>query len=130
VLKANSSEDNAKQQELSNMRIAVPLAGDKLAEHFGHCDTFALIDVDSEKKELVARLNVDAPPHQPGLLPGWLAEKGAEVVIAGGMGQRASDLLSEQGIRVVLGAERDTAENIVMAFLSDNLKLSANRCDH
>ncbi|MCK7542001.1 MAG: hypothetical protein MZV63_69485 [Marinilabiliales bacterium] len=33
-------------------------------------------------------------PHEPGLLPGWLAEKGVTDVIAGGMGQRAIGLFN------------------------------------
>ena len=40
------------------MRYAVPVSGGKLATHFGHCEQFALIDVDEvtrtvERKEIV-----------------------------------------------------------------------------
>ena len=35
------------------MRIAIPLAGGKLAMHFGHCEQFALFDVDSDNKEII-----------------------------------------------------------------------------
>ncbi len=56
------------------MRIAIPVADGKLAAHFGHCEKFALIDVDEEKKEILANEMTEAPPHQPGLLPVWLDE--------------------------------------------------------
>ena len=36
----------------NTMKIAIPLAEGKLCIHFGHCETFALIDVDVEKKEI------------------------------------------------------------------------------
>lgn len=34
------------------MRIAIPVTGGRLAEHFGHCEQFALIDVAEEEKEI------------------------------------------------------------------------------
>ena len=35
------------------MRIAVPTAYGKLCPHFGHCETFAIVDVDPEKKTIL-----------------------------------------------------------------------------
>ena len=32
------------------MRYAVPVNGDIIATHFGHCEHFALIDVDEKKR--------------------------------------------------------------------------------
>jgi len=86
------------------MKIAIPLAEGKLTMHFGHCASFALIEVDATQKKILKREDVDAPPHQPGLLPPWLAERGANVIIAGGMGQRAQELFAAQGIKVIVGA--------------------------
>ena len=74
------------------MRFAIPLADGKLAVHFGHCASFALIDADAIGKTIQQRQDIDAPPHQPGLLPPWLAERGVNRIIAGGMGQRAQSL--------------------------------------
>ena len=68
------------------MRFAIPLADGKLTVHFGHCATFALLDVDPATRTVANRQDVDAPPHQPGLLPPWLAERGVTRIIAGGMG--------------------------------------------
>ena len=34
------------------MRYAVPVSGGIVSPHFGHCEQFALIDVDEEKKEI------------------------------------------------------------------------------
>ncbi len=112
------------------MKIAIPLANDCLALHFGHCETFALIDADPESKKILGREEVVPPPHEPGLLPRWLAEKGATVIIAGGMGQRAQSLFTENGIEVVVGAPADSPEEIVKNFLSGILKTGVNACDH
>jgi len=112
------------------MRIAIPLADGKLATHFGHCASFALVDVDPAKKIILKREDIDAPPHQPGLLPPWLAERGVNRILAGGMGQRAQDLFAAQGIQVTVGAPVETPEKLVTDFLSGTLTVSGNACDH
>ncbi len=112
------------------MKIAIPLAGGKLSMHFGHCERFALVDVDPTEKTILKREDIDAPPHQPGLLPKWLAERGANVIIAGGMGQRAQDLFLEQGIQVIIGAPADTPERLAGDYLAGTLQSGENVCDH
>jgi len=51
------------------MKIAIPLADGKLSMHFGHCEEFALIEVDEHQKNILGREILTDPPHQPGLLP-------------------------------------------------------------
>ena len=112
------------------MRIAIPLAEGRLAMHFGHCQEFALIDIDPEKGEIVKQENLPSPDHQPGLLPRWLAENGAEVIVAGGMGQRAQMLFAEAGIKVLVGAPSEVPEKIVADYISGSLTTGDNICDH
>lgn len=110
------------------MKIAIPLAAGKLCVHFGHCEQFVLIDV--EKNAATGKTMVTPPPHEPGLLPRWLAEKGVTQIIAGGMGARAQQLFAERGIQVVTGAPADDPETLVKAFLSGTLVTGENACDH
>ncbi|MFH1844534.1 MAG: NifB/NifX family molybdenum-iron cluster-binding protein [bacterium] len=112
------------------MRIAIPMAAGKLAAHFGHCEQFALLDVDPEAKTIISTSAVDAPPHEPGLLPGWLSERGANVIIAGGMGQRVQQLFAAQDIQVVIGVSAATPETVVQAYLDGSLQSGPNLCDH
>ncbi len=112
------------------MRIAIPLADGRLAMHFGHCERFALIDADAETREILKREEITAPPHEPGLLPRWLGERGANMIIAGGMGSRAQGLFAERGIRVVTGASADSPERVVQAYLDGTLVTGDNVCDH
>lgn len=112
------------------MKIAIPLANGKLSMHFGHCEQFALVEVDVAQKKIVKREDVAAPPHQPGLLPPWLAERGAKVIIAGGMGMRAQQLFAQQGIQVVVGASAETPETLVENYLAGTLQSGENLCDH
>ena len=112
------------------MKIAIPMAGGQLCMHFGHCEQFALVDVDETAGKPTNTTLVTPPPHEPGLLPRWLHEQGATVIIAGGMGQRAHQLFAQSGVKVVVGAPADTPENLVTAYLSGTLVSGQNACDH
>jgi len=51
------------------MRIAVPMKGQVLDQHFGHCEQFALIGVVPETRQVSASQVVPAPVHAHGALP-------------------------------------------------------------
>ncbi len=112
------------------MRYAVPVSDGKLAAHFGHCEQFALIDVDMAAKTIVRKDLVASPGHQPGFLPGWLAGEGVSAVIAGGMGIRAQELFRDNHIQVIIGALGDDPEKLVLAYLNGTLTTGENVCDH
>jgi len=112
------------------MRIAIPTAGGKLAMHFGHCEAFTFLDVDTAKKEVLGAETVQAPAHQPGLLPVWLSERGANMIIAGGMGMRAQNLFSQQNIEVVVGAPAEDPRQVAESYLAGSLQTGPNVCDH
>jgi predicted Fe-Mo cluster-binding NifX family protein len=73
---------------------------------------------------------VGAPAHEPGLLPRWLAERGVNLVIAGGMGQRARMLFTENGIDVITGTVSEDPKTIVDQYVKDSLETGENACDH
>jgi len=125
-----SIESPVQGEDRNVTRIAIPIAEGRLSAHFGHCQEFALIDADMESKTIQATERVPAPDHQPGLLPKWLAEHGANVIIAGGMGMRAQSLFTEQNITVVVGAAVEEPERIVQKYLAGTLQTGANICDH
>lgn len=112
------------------MKIAIPLAAGRLCMHFGHCEQFALVDVAESDHSAMHTTLVTPPPHEPGLLPRWLNEQGATLVIAGGMGQRAQQLFAQNGIKVVVGAPAEAPETLVSAYLNGALQCGGNTCDH
>ena len=112
------------------MRFAIPLIGGRLSAHFGHCEHFAIIDADVETRRILGKEELEAPEHQPGLLPLWLADRGVDVIVSGGMGPRAQDLLAERGIKVHIGAPSEEPERLVQAYLEGTLKAGENICDH
>jgi len=112
------------------MRIAIPVIQGKLSLHFGHCDDFAIADVDEENKQISEITTSHAPSHEPGALPRWLVEQKVDIIIAAGMGKRAQMLLEEQGIKVLIGAPTEAPEPVIDAYLDGSLQTGANICDH
>jgi len=112
------------------MRIAIPLAQGKLSLHFGHCDQFAIFDIDDSLKKVISKKDATPPGHEPGVLPRWLHENNVSVIIAGGMGQRAQQLFAQDDIEVVIGASGRAAEELVKAYLDGTLQTTDNICDH
>ena len=112
------------------MKIAIPTANGKLCMHFGHCEVFTILDIDPENKTVTASQELVPPPHEPGVLPAWLAEQGATVIIAGGMGTRAQSLFEEQHIQTVVGAPALEPHELAQAYLAGTLTTGMNACDH
>jgi len=110
------------------MKFAIPLAEGKLTAHFGHCQEFAIVEV--EDNEIKNKETLIPPPHEPGVLPRWLHELGADVIIAGGMGGRAIELFVQNGIKVLTGAPSLTPEELVKQYLDNTLQTGVNLCDH
>ena len=63
------------------MKIAIPLAAGHLSIHFGHCDEFAIVEVDEQTREIITNNNLQPPSYQPGVLPAWLHEQGVNVIL-------------------------------------------------
>lgn len=128
--KDETSNTIDRHKEKSKIKIAIPTANGQLCMHFGHCEQFALVDVDQTTKTVGKTEYLTPPAHEPGVLPRWLHEQGANVIIAGGMGQRAQGLFAQNGIQVVVGAPIGTPEDIASAFLEQELQVGENVCDH
>ena len=112
------------------MRIAVSADNKNgldsiVSPHFGRCAQFVLVDLDGSK---VGELReVDNPfygNHQPGQVPGFIASLGANVMLTGGMGERAIMFFQEYGIEGVTGAY-GTVRQSVERYLGGQLKGSA-----
>jgi len=112
------------------MRVAIPLVRGKLSLHFGHCDQFAIFDIDDNIKKVTNRKDATPPGYEPGVLPQWLHENNVSVIIAGGMGQRAQQLFTQNDIKVVVGASSSSPEELVSAYLENKLETGDNICDH
>jgi len=111
-----------------NEIIAIPTVGKKSCAHFGHCQAFAIVEV--ENNEIKNTEILVPPPHEPGVLPKWLHEMGTNVIIAGGMGNMAINMFAQNDIQVMTGAPSLTPEELVKQYLDSALTTGDNLCDH
>ncbi len=125
--KLNTLKHNS-NNTIMNKTIAIPCENGILSTHFGHAAEFAFVECEGSE---IKNVNMkQAPPHQPGLLPAWVAENGGNVVIAGGMGHKAIELFRNNNIDVVTGAPVAEVELLAKQYAEGKLTGGDNRCDH
>ena len=107
------------------MKIAVASEGNRITEHFGHCEGFAIFE--AEDNQIKSKEFIQNPGHRPGFLPVFLHDKGVNVIISGGMGGGAVDIFNEKGIEVIIGASGE-AEKAVNDYLLGKLKSTGSIC--
>jgi predicted Fe-Mo cluster-binding NifX family protein len=112
------------------MRIAISVDTNNaleslVAQHFGRCPYFALVDV--EGTEVCGVEVIDNPyygNHQPGQVPGFIHQQKANVMLAGGMGRRAIDFFQQLGIEAATGVN-GTVRNALESYLGGELSGAA-----
>lgn len=109
------------------MKIAISTESGAVSAHFGRCPTYTLVNI--ENGEIVAREEISNPGHRPGFLPGYLAEKGVDTIIAGGMGPRAQDLFAQNNITAIIGVQ-GPVDDVLAKFLAGELEPGQDLCDH
>ena len=112
-----------------NKIIAVPVDANGILDgHFGHCKFFEIITLEGD--EIVSQEQVIPPPHEPGVLPKWLADMGATDIIVGGIGRQAQNLFAQNNIKVFMGVTSGTARKLVENYFNNLLDTGGNLCTH
>jgi predicted Fe-Mo cluster-binding NifX family protein len=93
--------------------------------HFGHCEHFVMYDVQDNK--VTNKESLPNPGHKPGFLPNFLHEKGANVIISGGMGGGAVDIFNGHNIEVIVGAVGET-DTLIDQYIKGELKSTGSVC--
>ncbi|MFY9114945.1 MAG: NifB/NifX family molybdenum-iron cluster-binding protein [Dethiobacteria bacterium] len=109
------------------MKIAIATEQNNIAPHFGRCPTYTIVEITDHA--VSDREVISNPGHEPGFLPGFLAQMGVSCIIAGGMGMRAQNLFAAQNIRTIIGAV-GTVDAVLKKFISGELRSTGNYCDH
>ena len=100
------------------MRLAVSLESNQgldsmVAHHFGRCPYFALLMLEGDQVQSCQVIeNPYYAAHQPGQVPGFIKEQGADVMISSGMGRRAIRFFEDFGIEAVTGAGGTVRETL------------------
>lgn len=110
------------------MKIAVTCVDGKVFQHFGHCPSFLICDVEDGK--IVKTEMVDSSQSGCGALAGFLADLQVEVVICGGIGGGAKNHLAASGLQVLPGASGDALAQ-VESYIAGTLDYNPDQeCDH
>jgi len=108
------------------MRVAIATDNNTVSAHFGRCATYTLVDI--EENQIVNRKVIENPEHQPGFLPGFLANLGAHCIVCGGMGPRAQNLFTRQNIQTIIGVTGEIDE-VIGRLLNGSLEAGESTCD-
>ena len=115
------------------MRIAVSAETNQglqapVAQHFGHAPYFCFVDIrDGQIATATSLANPHYGQHTPGVVPAFVRSQNAQVMITGGMGQRAISLFEQAGIQPVTGATGLVGE-VVQQFLRGEMNGAAAGC--
>lgn len=107
------------------MKIAVMLIGDKISPHFGGSEKVCIYTI--ENGNVIAKEYFNMPEHRAGLFAKFIKEKGADVVIAGSIGERARYIFDTLGIKYfigVLGDPDEAVEKLLKGQLKSNEALA------
>jgi predicted Fe-Mo cluster-binding NifX family protein len=113
------------------MKIAVPVtSSNQVDEHFGHCNFYDVFNI-SQDSEITGLNRI---PSLQGCgcksnIAEILAADGVKVLLAGGIGNGAINVLNNAGISVVRGCSGDSAE-VVKLYLLGILTDSGESCHH
>ncbi len=102
-----------------------------VAEHFGHAPYFVLIDLgdNGQPQQVQTVANPYAEEHRPGQVPLFVRQQQADVIITGGMGERAYQAFTINGIQVRLGASGSVQEAL-KAYQEGRLDTDPSCCGH
>lgn len=109
------------------MRVAIPAESKSglespVSAHFGRCPVFILVDM--EGGLITAVDEVDNPfygSHAPGQVPAFIKSQGADVILVGGMGQRALVYFDQYSIEAVRSAGRSVRQAL-QGFLEGRME--------
>lgn len=99
------------------------------AQHFGRCLYYVFVEV---KKGEVRKVETVRNPyfdkHEPGVVPQFVANESADVMIAGGMGPRAIEWFEKLGMYPITGIS-GKVKDALDEYLEDKLSGTAAPCD-
>jgi len=100
------------------MRIAVSYEANEVFQHFGQSPSFKFYDIEDKMVKNTTIEATNGTGHRD-LIP-WLKARNVNVVLCGGIGQMAVDLLSEAGIATMGGVTGDS-DAAVKSYLAGTL---------
>ncbi len=111
------------------LKLAIPVTDGVVADHFGHCEYYALIEI--ENGIVKATENITAPEGCgcKSNIANLLAEKGISLMLAGNIGDGAFNKIRSQHIDVIRGCTGEL-DKLITQFINGEICDSQQNCDH
>ncbi len=113
------------------MKIAVPVTtNNKVDDHFGHCNFYDVFNISQDSKiiDLIRIPSLQGCGCKSNIAE-VLASDGVKVLLAGGIGNGAINVLNNAGISVIRGCAGNSTE-AVQFYLLGKILDSGESCHH
>jgi len=109
------------------MKIAIATEGTGVAQHFGRCPLYTIVE--AEEGKVLKKETVENPGHEPGFLPKFLSGMNVDFILSGGMGPKAINLFHQYNVEPIVGVSGEV-EKVITDFLNGELVTGESNCDH
>lgn len=113
------------------MKIAVPVTVDhRIDEHFGHCEYYGIYTISADNQITDTQtLKSEQGCGCKSNIASVLSEQGVTIMLAGGIGAGAINVLNSWGIDVVRGCSGPALE-VVKLYTDGKIADSGSTCSH
>ncbi len=124
----SSYQSNKTNIIIMNQKIAIPTNNGVLWPHFGKAPQVTIVTVvDGKVTETIV---LEAPEHEHGAMPRFIAAQGCTDVLCGGLGGGAVNLLNQLGIQVHAGAPSLPIQELLSQYLGGTIIYGDGTCHH
>ncbi|MDD8047987.1 MAG: NifB/NifX family molybdenum-iron cluster-binding protein [Thomasclavelia sp.] len=135
IIEGNNLQIDGGEYEISinekgenKMKLAVTCVNDEVFQHFGHCPSFLICDIEDGKIMESKMMSTNGAGCQS--IAGLLSNENVDTLICGGIGGGAINHLKSFGINVMPGASGNALKQ-VESFINGNLDYDPNaKCEH
>jgi predicted Fe-Mo cluster-binding NifX family protein len=110
------------------IKIAIPTSGKIVDSHFGHCEMYTVVTVDDNRN--ITATEILPSPQGCGCksnIAGIFQKLGVKVMLAGGIGEGAIQVLNMHGISVIRGCSGNV-EKLAEMYIKGKLTDSGESC--
>jgi predicted Fe-Mo cluster-binding NifX family protein len=110
------------------MKIAIPTRGTEVDNHFGHCEMYTIVT--SDDNQTINKIEKLPSPQGCGCksdIAVTFQQIGVKVMLAGGIGNGAINVLNQNGITVIRGCSGDI-KILSESYLNGKLTDSGESC--
>jgi predicted Fe-Mo cluster-binding NifX family protein len=107
--------------QAGTISIAIPLAHNRFAPHFGSAEEWMIFEGNPRDQSLGYARILPSPEHKPGALPAFLAAQLVDAVVASSIGERALLMLADAGIITYVADHSPEPVDLAKACLQGKL---------